>query len=138
MRPFCLLPFGRLCVLPLFFLAAGCGSLFGADAGHRPVLRGTVRPQISAIPHTWLASGDRVRVLVSGEDDLSGEFVVDNDGFVRLPMVGLVEAAGLSTGALEDRIRRKLADGYLKNPQVHVTAAGHQAIFRGNAGPDAY
>ena len=67
-----------------------------------------------------LAPGDGLRITVAGEDELSGGFVVNSDGNVRLALLGAVPAAGLSPAALQEKLRQLLAAGYLKNPQVLV------------------
>jgi protein involved in polysaccharide export with SLBB domain len=67
-----------------------------------------------------LAPGDGLRITVAGEEELSGGFVVNSDGNVRLELLGAVPAAGLSPAALQEKLRQLLAAGYLKNPQVLV------------------
>ena len=67
-----------------------------------------------------LVPGDGLRITVAGEEELSGGFVVNSDGNVRLELLGAVPAAGLSPAALQERLRQLLAAGYLKNPQVLV------------------
>jgi len=67
-----------------------------------------------------LAPGDGLRITVAGEEELSGGFVVNSDGNVRLELLGAVAAAGLSPVALQEKLRQLLAAGYLKNPQVLV------------------
>ena len=67
-----------------------------------------------------LAPGDGLRITVAGEEELSGGFVVNSDGNVRLELLGAVSAAGLSPVALQEKLRQLLAAGYLKNPQVLV------------------
>src|SRR5208337_61401 len=60
-----------------------------------------------------LDTGDKVKVIVYGEDDLSGEFDVDGSGFVRLPLIGQVRAAGLTLKEFEAAVEAKLSAGYL-------------------------
>ena len=67
-----------------------------------------------------LDTGDKVKVTVYGEDDLSGEFEIDGSGNVRLPLIGQVKAAGLSVRELEAAVAAALAKGYLVNPKVSV------------------
>jgi polysaccharide export outer membrane protein len=67
-----------------------------------------------------LAPGDGLRITVTGEEELSGGFVVNSDGNVRLELLGAVPAAGLSPAGLQEKLRQLLAAGYLKNPQVLV------------------
>jgi len=67
-----------------------------------------------------LGSGDKVRVIVFGEADLSGEFSVSGEGKVSLPLVGELPAVGETATQLQDRITVALSNGYLKNPRVSV------------------
>jgi polysaccharide export outer membrane protein len=73
-----------------------------------------------------LDTGDKVKVTVYGEDDLSGEFDVDGSGFVRLPLIGQVRAAGLTLKDFEGAIEAKLATGYLVNPKVSVAVSNYR------------
>jgi protein involved in polysaccharide export with SLBB domain len=76
-----------------------------------------------------LGTGDKVRVIVFGEDDLGGEFDVDGSGFVRLPLVGQVKAAGLSVHGFEGAVTEKLKAGYLKNPRVSVEITNYRPFY---------
>lgn len=67
-----------------------------------------------------LGAGDKVRVIVYGEDDLGGTFEVDGNGTISLPLIGPVKAVGLSAHALEASITNGLADGYVNDPRVNV------------------
>jgi polysaccharide export outer membrane protein len=76
-----------------------------------------------------LGTGDKVRVTVYGEADLSGEFVVDGSGFVRLPLVGQVLAAGRSVHEFEGDVAAKLSEGYLRSPRVSAEVVGYRPFF---------
>lgn len=67
-----------------------------------------------------LGSGDKVRVNVFGQPDMSGEFSISGNGTVSLPFVGQVQADGLTVAQLEAVITEKLQPDYLKNPRVSV------------------
>jgi protein involved in polysaccharide export with SLBB domain len=71
-------------------------------------------------PDESLGIDDVLEVRVYGEEDLSGEFRVSNDGTIDYPFAGRIEVAGLRSGELQTAIAGKLKDGYLKNPQVSV------------------
>ena len=73
-----------------------------------------------------LDSGDKVKVTVYGEDDLSGEFDVDGSGNVRLPLIGQVKAAGLTQHEFETAVEAQLAQGYLINPKVSVEVTSYR------------
>jgi polysaccharide export outer membrane protein len=76
-----------------------------------------------------LNAGDKVKLTVFGEPDLSGVFEINGLGRISLPLVGDVKAAGLDLNGLRDAIARRLADGYLKNPRVTVEVAGYRPIY---------
>ena len=73
-----------------------------------------------------LDTGDKVKVIVYGEDDLSGEFDVDGSGNVRLPLIGQVHAAGLTLKDFESAVEAKLAAGYLVNPKVSAEVTNYR------------
>ena len=58
-----------------------------------------------------LGPGDKVRVTVYDETDLSGEFQVDDTGFVRLPLIGPVKALARTAHQLEGDVSTALLDG---------------------------
>ncbi len=68
-----------------------------------------------------IGAGDLVRITVTGQPDMSGEFAIDAAGMLPMPVLGKVKAAGLSTQALERKLVTLLADGYLKRPEVSVS-----------------
>lgn len=79
-------------------------------------------------PYT-LASGDRVRVLVYGQDALSNSFSVDGSGQISVPLIGPLHAAGLSDRGLERAIEEKLRNGFLREPKVSVEVEAFRPFF---------
>jgi polysaccharide biosynthesis/export protein len=67
-----------------------------------------------------LAPGDRITVTVVGQPDLSGDFAVDGEGKISLPIVGPVEAGNLTASECQQRIVDRLSDGILNKPSVFV------------------
>ncbi len=76
-----------------------------------------------------LDAGDRVRVIVFNEPDLSGEFEVDGTGVVSLPLIGKVSACGLTARDFEDAIATALLDGYLKDPRVSIEVLNFRPFY---------
>jgi polysaccharide export outer membrane protein len=76
-----------------------------------------------------LDSGDRVRVSVFGEADLSGEFTVDEGGAVGLPLVGNVMAAGNTAAEFQEAVTAAYRDGYLRDPRVSVEVLNYRPYF---------
>jgi protein involved in polysaccharide export with SLBB domain len=76
-----------------------------------------------------LGSGDKLRVIVFGEDDLGGEFVIDDAGFVRLPLVGQITAGGRTVRQLEEDIAARLGAQYLKDPRVSIEILSFRPFY---------
>ena len=76
-----------------------------------------------------LASADKVRIDVFGEDALGGEFVVNAEGKVALPLIGEVQAAGLTVAQLQDTVTQALRQGYLNQPRVTAQVLTYRPIY---------
>jgi protein involved in polysaccharide export with SLBB domain len=76
-----------------------------------------------------LGTGDQLRIIVFGEEDLSGEFRVDDTGAVSIPLVGDVIARGQTLRSFEAAVRDKLNEGYLKDPRVSVQVLNYRPFY---------
>lgn len=79
--------------------------------------------------HYRLGTGDKLRITVYGEQDLSGEFVVDGSGQVQLPLVGQVKAATLTIHEFVVEVAKALQDGYLKDPKISVEVMNYRPFY---------
>ncbi|MFZ1814540.1 MAG: polysaccharide biosynthesis/export family protein [Rhizobiaceae bacterium] len=79
-------------------------------------------------PYT-LDSGDRIRVTVFGQTDLTNTYAVDKGGYLAFPLVGSVQARGQTAKQIEGSIAAKLRNGYLRNPDVSVEIDRYRPIF---------
>jgi protein involved in polysaccharide export with SLBB domain len=108
----------------LLLLMSGCDALLRdqqQDAG--------LAAMGSATPELRLAAGDKVRVIVFGEDRLSGEYVIDNSGGLSLPLAGTIQAAGLTKVELEQSLTKKLRGSYLRDPKVTVDVTSFRPFY---------
>ena len=68
--------------------------------------------------------GDSLRITVEGDESLSRVYVVDAMGAFRMPLIGLVQAAGRTPSELADEIARRLREGqFYRDPKVVVEIA---------------
>ncbi len=107
-------------------LLAGCGG-----GGELPPASTVAVPLSSTgepIGYT-LGTGDRVRVTVFGEPDLSGEFEIDATGKISMPLVGDIKIGGLPMRDAEKAIAQTLAQGYLANPRVNVEVLNYRPFY---------
>lgn len=86
-------------------------------------------PGIISDPNYQLGAGDRVRVIVYGQPDLTGEFQVNGTGEIAFPLIGNVDAGGLSATQLESQIASKLQPDYLRDPRVSVEIMTYRPFY---------
>ncbi|WP_010215473.1 polysaccharide biosynthesis/export family protein [Sphingomonas sp. PAMC 26621] len=67
-----------------------------------------------------LGVADKVRVIVFDEPSLSGEFVVNANGSLSMPLIGDVRAIGNTAGDIAQTIQAKLRQGYVLEPRVSI------------------
>jgi polysaccharide export outer membrane protein len=75
-----------------------------------------------------LGAGDQLRVTVFGEADLTGEYMVGSQGTLAYPLVGELQAAGLTVAEFTEVLRTALLQ-YLRNPNVSVEVANYRPFF---------
>jgi protein involved in polysaccharide export with SLBB domain len=76
---------------------------------------------------TELSPGDVFLVDVFGEKDLSGKFRVSAQGTIDYPFAGRIKVTGLTPPEVASLLRDKLANGYLKDPNVSVFVETYQS-----------
>ncbi len=76
-----------------------------------------------------LGAGDRVRITVYNEPDLSGEFEVSGQGLVSVPLLGQVQVIGKTTGEVQALLTQKYGKDYLVNPSVSVEVLNYRPFF---------
>ena len=87
------------------------------------------QPAADAAATYQLAAGDRVLINVFGHEDLSGEFEINGAGFVSMPLISDVYAAGLTVNELETAIVNALKPDYLINPNVSAEIVNFRPIY---------
>ena len=111
--------------IALALCLAGTVSLAGCA---NPIYRTDVfRAQLTA-PYT-LASGDRIRVIVFGQDAISNSFAVNGSGMISMPLIGNVPVVGLTTDQAERVIETRLRAGFLREPHVSVEVEAFRPFF---------
>jgi protein involved in polysaccharide export with SLBB domain len=76
-----------------------------------------------------LGVGDKLKVTVFGEQDLSGAYEVNAAGQLPLPLIGDIPAKGQPIAAVRDAIAGRLSQGYLKQPRVSVEVLNYRPIY---------
>jgi polysaccharide biosynthesis/export protein len=80
-------------------------------------------------PGYTLDSGDRLRVVVFGQEGLTNAYSVDAGGSIDMPLIGPVFARGATTDELAARISARLRDGFIREPHVAVEVEAYRPFF---------
>jgi polysaccharide biosynthesis/export protein len=96
----------RLGGIALTILALSCAA---AAAGAQTAANYVIGPQ------------DVLNITVYDQGGLSNKYAVDSDGTFTFPLIGAVKVNGMTVREVEVMLIKRLADGYLRNPQVSVS-----------------
>jgi polysaccharide export outer membrane protein len=103
-------------LLAVALLVSGCAGGSISEAEQKSLAAAASAP-------ATLQPGDKIRVVVFGEDKLSGEYELDQAGQISVPLSGTIKAQGLTQAQLEQALAQKFRSEYLRNPKVTVTIA---------------
>ncbi len=79
-------------------------------------------------PYT-LASGDRLRIIVFGQENLSNIYAVDGSGRIVMPLIEAIPVAGMTTSQAARAIEARLRGGFLREPKVTVEIEAYRPFF---------
>jgi len=91
------------------------------------VASGKEVPKNLDIGEYTIGAGDVLLITVWGHGDLTKEVVVSEKGKFSFPLIGELEAVGLTANELEGKLVRLLSDGYVINPNVTVRIKGYKS-----------
>lgn len=76
-----------------------------------------------------LAAGDKLRVIVFGQDNLSNIYAVDGAGRIAMPLIGAIGIGGQTTAQAARTIEAKLAKGFVREPHVTVEVDAYRPFY---------
>ncbi len=116
----------QLCAALIALALASC-----ADGGMQSTAPIIVQNEAASLDSRVykLGVGDKLKISVYGEPELSGQLEVNALGNVPMPLIGDIPAKGQSIGQIRDAVAGRLAEGYLKNPKVSVEVLNYRAIY---------
>ncbi len=80
-------------------------------------------------PGYRLGPGDHLRINVFNQKDLTGEYLVDGSGLLAFPLIGSVQAGGMTAHELERVIISKLKPDYLRDPNVNIVVLTYRPFY---------
>lgn len=85
-------------------------------------------PYVAEPPYT-LDSGDRLRIVVFGQQGLTSTYMVDASGRIAMPLIGSVKARGLTPQQLGQEIAASLRHGFMRDPNVSAEIVAYRPFF---------
>ncbi len=76
-----------------------------------------------------LGASDKLRIIVYGDDALSGEFGVSPSGTVSFPLVGELNVAGQTVAQVRSMIQERLKNGYMNDPRVSIEVLSYRPFY---------
>ena len=76
-----------------------------------------------------LDAGDRLRVVVYGQEGLTNTYAIDAGGSITMPLIGSVPARGQTPAGLAAAIAAKLRGGFIRDPSVAVEIEAYRPFF---------
>lgn len=132
---------GLLTALFVAIALAGCEGIFSTEST-TPAEATAQAPATAAASQTAaapavefneleyrLGPGDQIRIIVFGNEELSGEFEVGAQGDIAFPLIGQVAAGGKTLRQVEEEITRRLQPDYLKDPRVNAEVLNYRPFF---------
>ena len=88
-----------------------------------------VSPDLRTSEPYLLATGDKLRIIVFGQDSLSNIYQIDGAGRIAMPLVGPIPVGGLSTAGAAAAIEARLRAGFIREPKVTVEVDSYRPFF---------
>jgi polysaccharide export outer membrane protein len=76
-----------------------------------------------------LDAGDKLRVVVYGQEGLTNSYAIDAGGSITMPLIGAVPARGRTPAGLAGEIAARLRNGYIREPSVAVEIESYRPFF---------
>ncbi|AMG12493.1 polysaccharide export protein [Vibrio vulnificus] len=118
----------RVLLLIFSLLWLGQGMAETLDAPSSPQV--TQKEQRDAsLDDYHLGTGDKIEIIVYGEDDLSMKLKIGKAGLVNFPYIGEVKLTGRTPSEIETEIENRLRGDYLLNPMVTVNLESFRLFY---------
>ena len=92
-----------------------------------PQIVAVAGPTYDAAYH--LDAGDKLRVVIYGQEGLTNTYAIDASGMITMPLIGRVPARGRTPAGLAGEIAAKLRNGYIREPSVAVEVETYRPFF---------
>src|SRR5690606_41185390 len=98
-----------------------------ADAGAGTTAAGVTTA--GGPPAYLIGPGDELNIIVFGHPDLSGNFVIDPQGDLTMPLIGRLPVRGKTTDQITDEVRAAYGGSFLVDPRVSVELLNSRPFY---------
>ena len=84
-------------------------------------------PAAAQVTNYVVGPQDVLAIQVFDQADLGGKYSVETDGSISFPLIGRVKVSGLTLRDVELLLKKELANGFFKNPQVSVSVEQYRS-----------
>jgi polysaccharide export outer membrane protein len=109
--------------------AMAYGQPYGMPPAPTPVAYAAEPMPVAYDSSYRLDAGDKLRVVVYGQDGLTNTYAIDAGGSITMPLIGAVPARGRTPAGLAAEITGKLRRGYIRDPSVAVEIESYRPFF---------
>jgi polysaccharide export outer membrane protein len=102
-------------------IAHGCGTPLSERDDTTAALSGSAA--------YYLSPGDKLKIKVFDEPDLSGDFQIDEQGKIAFPLIGEIKASGLTLDQFRQSLIQQLQDGYIRTPRITADILNYRPVF---------
>ena len=85
-----------------------------------------------------LRPGDLLKIAVFRDKELSGDYPIDARGYVQIPGLGVIKAAGLEPTDVTDRLRLALVERGFARPEISVQPMIRVSVLGEVRSPNVY
>lgn len=125
--------------VPIVRAAMGVLLAVAAESAHAQVPAAGVRDTVAQQRSVGaLRPGDVLKIVVFRDKELSNEYPIDARGFVQIPGLGVIEAAGLSPTEVTDRLRLALVERGFARPEISVQPLIRVSVLGEVRAPNVY
>ncbi|MCC8955873.1 polysaccharide export protein [Bradyrhizobium sp. Pear77] len=120
---------GAISALRSAFASASPGYGYAAP-GAAPVVYAAAPGGPAGYDNSYhLGPGDKLRVVVYGQEGLTNSYAIDAAGSITMPLIGSVPARGRTPAGLAGEISARLRNGFIRDPSVAVEIESYRPFF---------
>ncbi|ELV8719152.1 polysaccharide biosynthesis/export family protein [Vibrio vulnificus] len=115
-----------LLIFSLLWLGQGMAETLDAPSSPQVIQK---EQRDASLDDYLLGTGDKIEIIVYGEDDLSMKLKIGKAGLVNFPYIGEVKLTGRTPSEIETEIENRLRGDYLLNPMVTVNLESFRLFY---------